>query len=70
LAWRAAAEVAHRAGQNVSSSSLGSGGAVRLHPDWHQAENGKQAKGGDAKSESQLDKRKASRVIPDGFHFL
>ena len=52
LPWRAGADIAHDARQNVSSSSLGSGVAVRLHPDRHQAENGEQAKGGDTQSES------------------
>jgi hypothetical protein len=70
LPSRAGADVAHDARQNVSSSSLGSGVAVRLHPDRDQTEDCNQTKGGDPQCESQLDKGKAARAMPDRFHFL
>src|SRR5207244_322794 len=70
LPWRAGADVADDAGQNVSSSSLGSGVAVRLHPDWHQTENGNQAKAGDTQSESHFNEGKRVEPPQAEFHFL
>jgi hypothetical protein len=44
--------------------------AICLHANWHQAEDGDQAKGGDTKGESQLDQRKGVDPPQAKHHFL